>query len=65
LEGKGLKALAFICAIVTGIIGYHINDSLFWAVIDFLFWPFVWAKWLICQNVNMTIIRGALSFFFK
>jgi hypothetical protein len=55
-----------ICAIFTAIIGYHINDgSLFWAIIDLLFWPIAWIKWLICQEVNISIIKEAFSFFLR
>lgn len=47
----------------TAIIGYHINNSIFWAIIDWMFWPFAWVKWLICHEVSISIIKEAFSFF--
>jgi hypothetical protein len=46
-------------------IGYTIHGSIFWAIIDWIFMPIAWCKWLICHEVNMTIIRETFSFFFK
>ncbi len=59
------RLLFIIIAIATAIIGYHIHGSIFWAIVDWIFWPIAWLKWLICQEVNMTIIRGAFEFFTK
>lgn len=56
----------FICAIMTAIIGHTINDgSIFWAVIDFFFWPFAIIKWLICHEICLTVIKESFSFFMK
>jgi hypothetical protein len=52
-----------IVAILTAIIGHEIHGSVFWSIVDFFFWPFAWLKWLILQEVNMTIIKEAFSFF--
>lgn len=49
----------------TAIIGHAIHHSLFWAIVDFCFWPLAWMKWLICQEVSVSIIKGAFSFFLK
>lgn len=54
-----------IVAIFTAIIGHAIHGSVFWAIVDFFFWPFAWLKWLILQEVNMTIIKDAFAFFFS
>jgi hypothetical protein len=55
----------FILCIATAMIGYQIHRSLFWSIFDFFFAPFVWAKWLIMQQVNMSIIKETFSFFLK
>jgi len=55
----------FPCAICTAIVGNAIHHSIFWSICDVIFIPLAWAKWLICQEVNMSIIRSAFSFFFK
>jgi len=54
-----------IIGIFTAIVGYHINDSIFWAIVDWMFWPFAWVKWMICQEVNISIIKEAFSFFMQ
>lgn len=62
----GTSATTWVLAIVTAIIGYNVNNhSLFWAIVDFFFWPLAWIKWLICQEVNMTIIKESFSFFLQ
>ena len=63
---KSMKSLFYTAvAIATAMIGYHIHHSRFWAVMDFFFWPFAWIKWLILQQVDMSIIRETFAFFFK
>ena len=58
-------ALYFIIGIITAMIGYNIHNSLLWAFLDWMFWPLAWAKWLICQEVTLTIIKETFSFFFR
>lgn len=62
--------LYFIASIATGIIGYDVNVKilhsdwpLFWSIMDFIFTPFTWAKWLICQQVTLDLIKHAFRFF--
>jgi hypothetical protein len=57
--------LYFIFAICTAMIGKTIHGSLFWAIVDFFFWPFAWIKWLLCQEVTLSIIKQTFSFFFN
>lgn len=52
-------------AIFTCIIGYHIHGSVFWAIVDWIFWPFAWAKWLLCEEVSISVIKEAFAFFLK
>ncbi len=57
---------SWIAAIFTAIVGYTVNNgSLFWAIVDFFFWPLAWIKWLIFQEVNLSIIKESFSFFFQ
>jgi len=53
----------FILAICTAMVGHKIHGSLFWSIVDFFFAPIAWAKWLICHEVNITLIKDAFSFF--
>lgn len=55
----------FLLAVATSMIGIEIHDSVFWAIMDFIFMPFAWLKWLIFHEVNLTIIQGAFSFFLQ
>ncbi len=57
--------LGTIACLFTAMIGHSIHHSLFWAIVDFFFAPLAWAKWLICHQVNMTIIRETFAFFFN
>ena len=52
-----------ILSVMTAMVGYTIHHSIFWSIMDFLFTPLVWIKWLICQEVNLTIIKQTFQFF--
>ncbi len=63
---SGRNIFYVLIGIFTAIVGCRINDnSLFWAIVDGIFWPFAWVKWLICQEVNITIIKEAFAFFMQ
>jgi hypothetical protein len=55
----------WLLGIPTAIIGYAIHHSIFWSVMDFIFLPLAWIKWLICQEVSVSVIKSAFSFFLK
>ncbi len=55
--------ITLLCALCTAMIGHTIHHSVFWAIVDFLFWPLAWCKWLVCHEVNLTIVRQTFSFF--
>ena len=57
--------LWFPFAVCTAIVGHAIHHSLFWSVCDFIFSPVAWVKWIICQEVTLSIIKSAFSFFFR
>lgn len=57
------RLINIIIAISTAIIGYEIHNSIFWSIIDLVFWPIAWLKWMVCHEVNMTIIKSAFDFF--
>lgn len=52
-----------IGSVLTTIIGQTIHSSFWWGIIDFFFWPIVWVKWLICKDVNLSLIKEAFSWF--
>lgn len=54
----------FFC-LLTGLIGYEIHGSGFWAFMDFLLAPIAWVKWIILHEVNISIIKAAFSWFLK
>lgn len=63
---KPISLPNIIFALPTAIIGYTINQgSVFWSIIDFIFWPLAWLKWVICQEVTLTIIKHSFDWFFK
>lgn len=53
-------------AICTGMIGYNINHgSVGWAIVDALFAPLSWCKWLICHQINVSMIKHTFDFFLQ
>lgn len=54
-----------IFSLATAVVGMQIHHSVFWAIVDFFFAPFVWLKWLIYHEVSVSIIAKAFEFFFK
>lgn len=63
-SNAGCSIPTLIGSVLTSMIGYHWHHSIFWAILDFIFWPIAWVKWLICHDVNMQIIRETFSWFF-
>jgi hypothetical protein len=57
--------LSLLFCLATAIIGYTRHGSLPWAILDFLFAPIVWCKWLICKQVNLTLIKKSFAFFLE
>lgn len=60
-----MKLLCTIFSVLTAMIGYTIHGSLFWAVMDFLFTPIAWAKWLICKEVTLSVVKSTFTWFFN
>ncbi len=62
---RHICALTYLVfSLSTAVIGHKIHGSAFWAVVDFLFPIIVWLKWLICQEVTLSVIKSAFAFFF-
>jgi hypothetical protein len=60
-----MKSFAWlIFNIMTAMVGHTIHGGCFWTLMDFLFSPFAWAKWLILHQVTLTIIQHTFSWFF-
>lgn len=55
--------LTIIIEIITAIVGYEIHKSIFWTIIDLIFAPVAWAKWIICHEVTLAIIKQAFAWF--
>lgn len=60
-----MRLFALLFCIGTAMIGYQIHHSFFWSVVDFLFSPVAWCKWLLCQEVTLSVIKAAFPWFFK
>ena len=67
--GNGKSTWGFlytIFALATAMIGYNINHgSLGWAIVDFFFAPISWCKWLVCHQVNVSMIKYTFDFLLK
>ena len=63
---KQITTLAyFLFCIATAMIGNHIGNGLFFTILNFFFAPIFCAKWLICHDVNVSIIKDTFSFFLQ
>ncbi len=54
-----------IIGVFTAIVGHSIHHSIFWAIVDWFFWPIAWCKWLLCHEVSLSVIKNAFSFFLQ
>jgi hypothetical protein len=63
--GCAFPGLYMLFGIVAAKVGYTIHHSIFWAIVDFFFPFFATIKWLLCEEINMSIIKSAFSFFFN
>ena len=62
---SGGGCLSPILAILTAMTGYTIHGSVFWTIMDFFFWPIAIIKWMICQEITLTIIKNTFPGFFQ
>jgi len=58
------RFLYIILCTATAMIGYTIHGSLFWSFMNFIFCPIAWAKWLICKEVSLSVIKQTFAFLF-
>jgi hypothetical protein len=57
-----MRFLYIILCTATAMIGYTIHGSLFWSIMNFIFCPIAWAKWLICKEVSLSVIKQTFAF---
>ncbi len=60
-----ISAFWIFFSVATGIIGKTIHGSTGWAIFDAIFSGWVWCKWLICHEVNLSIIKESFNFLSK
>jgi len=61
--GKLSYLVSLFISLGTAMVGHQIHHSIFWSICDFIFVPLAWVKWLICQEVSLSVIKSAFSFF--
>ncbi len=64
-RNDGSGCFTFIVALLTGMVGYNMHGSMFWAIVDFFFWPIAIVKWIIYEEVTLSIIKSTFSWFFR
>lgn len=62
--GCSISPYTILC-LLTAMIGHTIHKSIFWSIMDFIFAPIAWIKWIICEEVTLSIIKTTFSWFFK
>lgn len=62
-----MRVLYFLMSILTAMVGATINSGSFawvWVICDFLLWPWAIAKWLICHELTLDVLKHTFSWFF-
>lgn len=55
-----------VLAVITGMLGYKLNDnSIFWGIVDGLFYPIVLIKWIVFEELTLHLIKNTFPFFFN
>ena len=54
-----------VIAVCVAMIGYQIHGDLSWSVLDFIFWPIALIKWLVCHQINLSVVKATFSFLLK
>lgn len=54
-----------VLAIATGMIAYRLYHGVLTAIILAIFWPITCIKWLICQEVTLTVLKATFGWFMK
>lgn len=64
-SSSGCGCVNVLPATFTTLVGYHLHGSIFYAIMDFLFWPLVWLKWMLFHEVTLSAIKQTFSWFFQ
>ncbi len=62
---NGMGGFHLVMSTITAMIGYAIHGSFGWCIVDFIFYPIALLKWIICQEITMTVIHEAFPWFFQ
>lgn len=47
---------------IIAMLGYTIHGSIFWSIVDFIFFPVALVKWLIYHELTISVIQQTFSF---
>lgn len=61
MENLGYLVYLIFCVAIA-MVGYQIHSSVFWAIVDFFFSPLALIKWLVCHEINISIIKETFEF---
>ena len=62
---SNMGPIHLILGVLTAITGHAIHGSLFWSIIDFIFYPIAIIKWIICQEITLSVFHKAFPWFFN
>lgn len=60
-----MKLMYAIFCFLMSMVGYTIHGSIFWSIIDFLLTPLVLIKWIIYEEITLSVIQETFSWFFN
>jgi len=60
-----MKILYLIFSVLTAMLGYTIHGSIFWCIMDFIFTPITWVKWIIFHEITASVFQQTFPWFFN
>jgi hypothetical protein len=62
----GLRAFFnVVYCLATGLVGYSVHHSIFWAFLDGILAPATWVKWAMTHEVSWNLINSTFHFLSK
>ena len=58
-----IRLIYLFIAIFISMIGYTIHHSVFWCIIDYIFWPIALIKFIFCHEITLSVIKASFAWF--
>jgi len=54
-----------LLGILTAMVGFTIHGSIFWACMDFIFWPVALCYWLVTHQLTASVVKITFAFLYQ